>query len=201
MNILVVVDMQNDFITGALRNEEAIKIVPYVVDKVKKATEDENTVVVFTRDTHDEYNYMDTIEGKNLPVLHCLNNTEGWEIIDELKPYAGTLFNKNTFGSLHLGNYIGNLNDEYVDRRKKGKDIKIDEIEFIGVCTDICVISNVLLTKAIVPNVEIVVDAAGCAGTNLDKHDIALSAMESCHIKIMNKGKEPWREFNEDLER
>lgn len=192
--ILVVVDMQNDFLTGALRNEEAIKIISYVVDKVKKATEDENTVVVFTRDTHDEYNYMNTIEGKNLPVPHCLKNTEGWEIIDELKPYVETVINKNTFGSLHLGNYIGNLNDEYVNRQKKGEDIKIDEIEFIGVCTDICVISNVLLTKAIVPNVEITVDAACCAGVTPESHNTALAAMKACHIHVLNEGNEPWRQ-------
>lgn len=192
--ILVVVDMQNDFLTGALRNEDAIKIVPNVVDKVKKATEDENTLVIFTKDTHDEYNYMETIEGKNLPVPHCLKYTEGWEIIDELKPYAETIINKGTFGGLQLGYYIGDLNDEYVDRRKHGEDIRIDEIEFIGVCTDICVISNVLLVKAFVPNIEITVDAACCAGVTPESHDTALAAMKACHIHVLNEENEPWRQ-------
>lgn len=181
--VLVVIDMQNDFVTGSLRNEEAIKIVPYVVDKVMKATEDENTVVIYTRDTHGK-DYMNTVEGKNLPVPHCIFKTPGWEIIDELRPFINEdteIFDKATFGSVNLL--------DYMDAHKT----EIESVEFIGVCTDICVISNVMLTKAAIPNVGIFVDAAGCAGVTPDNHDTALKSMKSCHIVVKNEGKETWR--------
>ncbi|MCR5640112.1 MAG: cysteine hydrolase [Lachnospiraceae bacterium] len=179
--ILVVVDMQNDFLTGALRNEEAIQVAPYVLDKIKAAREAGKTIL-FTRDTHDE-NYMETEEGANLPVPHCIRGTKGWEIIDSLDAAtnADLVIDKETFGSKDLAAYMQEHADE------------IDEVEFIGVCTDICVISNVLLTKAMIPNKKIYVDAAGCAGVTIEAHDTALNAMKACHIKVVNQGKEPWR--------
>ncbi len=182
-NLLVVIDMQNDFITGVLRNEDAMKIVPYVREKVEAATKDNETCVVFTRDTH-ENDYMDTIEGKKLPVPHCIVGTEGHDIIPELKEYVqdGYVFNKNTFGSTALAEFMNTF----------GKCFK--KVTFIGVCTEYCVLSNVIVTKAMIPNVEIVVDAAGCAGAARDAHDTALKSMKTCHIEVENEGKEAWRQ-------
>ncbi|WP_026660747.1 cysteine hydrolase family protein [Butyrivibrio sp. AC2005] len=172
--VLVVVDMQNDFITGALRNEEGIAIVPYVKEKIEKAKEAGETII-FTRDTHGD-DYMQTEEGKNLPVPHCIKGTEGWNIIDELNAdeNASLIIDKETFGSEKLAEYM-----------KKNAD-EIEEVEFVGVCTDICVISNVLLTKAMIPNKKIHVDARGCAGVTPQAHNTALAAMTACHIKIEN---------------
>ena len=171
---LVVVDMQNDFITDALRNEDAIKIVPYVKKKIDEAVEKGDTII-YTRDTHGD-DYMETEEGKNLPVKHCIKGSEGWQIIPELnaEENAAKIIDKETFGSRDLAEYFKeNAND-------------IDEVEFIGVCTDICVISNVLLTKAMIPNKKIIVDAKGCAGVTKESHDTALAAMKACHIKVLN---------------
>ncbi|MBQ1326565.1 MAG: cysteine hydrolase [Eubacterium sp.] len=172
--VLVVVDMQNDFITDALRNEDAIKIVPYVKKKIDEAVEKGDTII-YTRDTHGD-DYMETEEGKNLPVKHCIKGSEGWQIIPELnaEENAAKIIDKETFGSRDLAEYFKeNAND-------------IDEVEFIGVCTDICVISNVLLTKAMIPNKKIIVDAKGCAGVTKESHDTALAAMKACHIKVLN---------------
>lgn len=179
--VLVVIDMQNDFITGALRNEEAIKIVPYVKKKIEEAW-DLGARIVFTKDTHGE-DYMESEEGANLPVKHCIKGSEGWKIIDELeaKKYADLIIEKETFGSTKLAEYFEENKDD------------IDEVEFVGVCTDICVISNVLITKAVMPNKKIYVDAAGCAGVCLESHDTALNAMKACHIKIKNENNEAFR--------
>ncbi len=178
---LVVIDMQNDFLTGALRNEEAIKVAPYVKEKIEKARENGDTIL-FTRDTHEE-NYMQTVEGQNLPVPHCIKGSEGWEIIKELEAEknATAIIDKETFGAKELADYFR----EYAGA--------VDEVEFVGVCTDICVISNVLLTKAMIPNKRISVDAAGCAGVTVEAHDTAIAAMKACHIVIENEGKEAWR--------
>ncbi|XME04528.1 cysteine hydrolase family protein (plasmid) [Lachnospiraceae bacterium C1.1] len=184
--ILVVVDMQNDFVTGALRNEEAIAIVPNLVEKVKNAIED-NDIVIFTKDTHLG-NYMETEEGKNLPVPHCIDGTEGWEIIDELIPYTEgrPVIKKYTFGATELGEEL----------RKQLVLKNIEKIEIVGVCTDVCVISNAMVTKAYLPNIPICVDAACCAGISPEGHDTALNAMKATHIHISNEGKEPWRKYD-----
>lgn len=173
--VLVVIDMQNDFITGALRNEEGIAIVPYVADKVAEAKKNGQTII-FTRDTHGE-DYMETEEGANLPVPHCIKDTKGWEIIPELdaENNADLIIDKETFGSKALAEYMAQNSES------------IDEVEFVGVCTDICVISNVLLTKAMIPNKKIYVDAKGCAGVTVEAHNTALNAMKACHIKIENE--------------
>jgi nicotinamidase-related amidase len=173
--VLVVIDMQKDFVDGALRNEEAIAIVPYVKKKILDAKENGETIL-FTMDTHGE-DYMDTEEGKNLPVPHCIRGSEGWQILKELEPevYGDEIFEKETFGSTALARYFEEKKDE------------IEAVEFIGVCTDICVISNVMLAKAVMPNKVITVDAAGCAGVTTQSHKTALDAMKACHIRIENE--------------
>ncbi len=167
--LLVVVDMQNDFIDGSLGTLEALNIVPKVKKKIDEymASDDE---VVFTLDTHEE-NYMETQEGKNLPVLHCVRGSNGWELYDSLKNYKGKRFEKNTFGSEALGEFI--------------KDKGYDSIELIGLCTDICVISNALLLKAFEPEIPLRVDSSCCAGVTPESHDNALNAMRICHIEVI----------------
>ncbi len=169
---LVVVDMQNDFVIDALRNEEGIKIVPNVVYKVKDAIEN-GVNVIFTRDTHFD-NYMETQEGKHLPVIHCIKDTKGWEIIDDLKPFVDKVIDKPTFGSVELAEELKKIDN-------------LEEVELIGLCTDICVISNALLVKANFPNIPIKVDASCCAGVTPESHENALKAMKSCHIDIVNE--------------
>ena len=170
MKILVVVDMQNDFIDGALGSAEAVAIVPYV----KEVIENFDGKVLFTRDTHFE-NYMDTQEGKNLPVPHCIKDTEGWQIRSELDALRKTeAIDKLTFGSKDL-----------VDVLKEEKDI--ESITFVGLCTDICVISNVMVVKAFYPEIPLIVDAKACAGVTPESHRNALSAMKVCQVKIINE--------------
>ena len=181
--LVVVVDMQNDFIDGVLGTAQAEKIVSRVAAKLKKAKYDGDTIV-FTRDTHGA-DYSSTEEGKNLPIPHCLKGSEGWEISGELNPYVNEaqMINKETFGSRVLGEFAEQL-------LKEGK---INSIELFGLCTDICVISNALLVKAFCPNIPVTVDASCCAGVSPEAHDNAIKAMESCQIHIINKGQEPWR--------
>ena len=168
--ILIVVDMQNDFIDGALGTKEAVAIVPYV----KEAIENFDGKVFFTRDTHFE-NYMQTQEGSNLPVPHCIKGTNGWQIRTELDAMRKTEpIDKITFGSKKL-----------VDVLQKEKDI--ESITFVGLCTDICVISNAMLVKVFYPEVSLIVDAKGCAGVTQESHKRALEAMKVCQIKIVNE--------------
>lgn len=170
-DLLVVVDMQNDFIDGALGTKEAVAIVP----NVKKKIEEFDGTVIFTRDTHGE-NYMDTQEGKNLPVPHCIKESEGWQIREELDKLRTTKpIDKVTFGSSELGGLLKKLNDEDA----------ISSITFIGLCTDICVISNVMIAKAFLPEVPIIVDANCCAGVSVETHENALRAMEVCQVKVV----------------
>ena len=169
-DLLVVVDMQNDFIDGALGTKEAVAIVDHVVEKVKNF---EGTVI-FTRDTHFE-NYMETQEGRNLPVPHCIKGTEGWMIRKELEALRTTeAIDKVTFGSMEFGPMLQKMNEED----------PINTITFVGLCTDICVISNVMIAKAFLPEVPIIVDAKGCAGVSVETHNNALAAMEVCQIKV-----------------
>lgn len=164
-NILIVVDMQNDFITGSLGTKEAVEIVPYV----KKKVESFEGEVIFTRDTHFD-NYMESSEGKHLPVLHCVKDSWGWEICDELKPYAQKVIDKPTFGSTELVEYL------------KGKEI--DSIELCGLCTDICVVSNALLVKATFYETPVYVDSKACAGVSVESHTAALKTMAMCQIEV-----------------
>lgn len=168
--ILLVVDMQNDFIDGALGTAEAEKIVPLVKEKI----EGFDGTVLFTRDTHFD-NYMETQEGKRLPVPHCIKGTEGWQIRKELDALRTTeAIDKLTFGSSELGQLLV----------KKNEEEPIESITVIGLCTDICVISNALLAKAFLPETEIRVDARCCAGVTPQSHENALNAMSVCQIVI-----------------
>jgi len=170
-DILIVIDMQNDFIDGALGTEEAVAIVP----KVKKKIEEFRGVVLFTRDTH-ETSYLETQEGKNLPVPHCIRNTVGWNIRPELDALRKTdPIDKETFGSSDLGGVLLDLN----------KNEEIGSITFVGLCTDICVISNVMIVKAFLPEVPIIVDAKCCAGVTVESHENALKAMKMCQVKVL----------------
>jgi len=170
-NVLVVVDMQNDFIDGALGTPEAIAIVA----NVKKKIEDFEGTVIFTRDTH-ESNYLETQEGRNLPVPHCIRGTKGWEIREELDALRKTVpIDKVTFGSSELGGLLCSMNEEN----------EIGSITFIGLCTDICVISNVMIAKAFLPEVPVIVDANCCAGVSVASHENALSAMEVCQVSVV----------------
>ena len=174
MDILIVVDMQNDFVSGALGTQEAFDIVPYVVGRVAEGAA-RGEEILFTRDTHSP-DYMDTQEGRHLPVPHCIRGSEGWEIIPQLQPdtVGRTVIDKPTFGSRALGEELARLNE----REPVGK------ITLIGVCTDICVLSNALLAKAILPEAEVVVEAACCAGVTPEAHRTALEAMKPCQITV-----------------
>ncbi|MDO5018062.1 MAG: isochorismatase family cysteine hydrolase [Lagierella massiliensis] len=169
-DVLVVVDMQNDFVNGSLGTDEAKEIVP----KVKKFIKSFNGQIYFTRDTHEE-NYLETQEGSILPVKHCIKNTKGWEIIDELKPFVSdNVVDKVTFGSKELVKVLENFNE---------KD-EIKTITIIGLCTDICVISNALVLKAYFPEVKIKVFDGLCAGVSPESHDRALESMKTCQIHV-----------------
>ncbi|MCD8110769.1 MAG: cysteine hydrolase [Clostridiales bacterium] len=171
MKLLVVVDMQKDFVDGSLGTAEAASIVPKVRDKILKCRA-EGWTVVFTRDTHTE-DYLETQEGRNLPVIHCVKGTPGWEIIPELPVEGSRIFDKVTFGSMELAQYAAGLSI-------------LEEVQLIGLCTDICVISNALLLKAALPEVPISVDAGCCAGVTPESHKNALAAMAACQIEIRN---------------
>lgn len=167
--LLIVVDMQNDFVDGSLGTKEAEGIVAHVKAKVEQYQEQGDTVI-FTRDTHTEA-YLDTQEGKKLPVVHCVKDTKGWEIIDCLQPYVQTVFDKPTFGSVQLAHVVARGGYE--------------EIELVGLCTDICVVSNALLLKAALPEIQICVDSACCAGVTPASHEAALTTMKMCQIEVL----------------
>ena len=168
MKFLIVVDMQVDFITGALGSELATAIVPNVVEKVKSF----DGTIIFTRDTHFE-NYMNTQEGKNLPVPHCIKDSDGWQICDELKPYAKNIVDKLTFGSIDLPDLLRSFGEP------------IEHIELCGLCTDICVISNAMVIKAAFPEVPVTVDSHCSAGVSVESHNTALDAMRAVQIEIV----------------
>ena len=172
-DILVVVDMQNDFIDGALGTKEAEAIVPKVIEKIKNY----KGQVLYTRDTHDE-KYLQTQEGQKLPVEHCIYGTEGWQLqkdIDALaKANNSMIFDKPAFGSMGLAGCLNGIE----------KVAHIDEIELVGLCTDICVISNALLLKAVLTETKIIVDSSCCAGVTPQSHENALRAMQACQVEI-----------------
>lgn len=171
--LLIVIDMQNDFIDGSLGTKEAQAIVPAVVEKIREF----DGTVLFTRDTHGE-DYLQTAEGKKLPVVHCIKGTKGWELQEEIEALRAeknaVVFDKQTFGSRELAEYIS-------ESIQSGG---VDSIVLCGLCTDICVISNALLLKAFMPEVPIVVDSARCAGVSVESHENALKAMSMCQIEI-----------------
>ena len=170
MKALVVVDMQNDFIDGALGSPAACEIVEGVDAYVKGY----DGKIIFTRDTHPAC-YLDTMEGKRLPVPHCIKDSCGWQISDKITvPDGAVIIDKPTFGSLALADELRRMNAEEA----------ITEIELLGLCTDICVISNAFIAKAALPEVKIVVNAALSRGVSKESHDTALQAMRMCHIDI-----------------
>lgn len=170
MKSIVVVDMQNDFIDGSLGTKEAQEMLPRLKDKLKKVVEDGSAELVFTMDTHGK-DYLNTQEGKNLPVEHCIKGTQGWEISPELGEFvakAKAVVEKPTFGSTELIKHLK----------------AADEVELVGLCTDICVISNALLIKAAYPEMKVSVDAQCCAGVTPESHANALEAMKMCQVEI-----------------
>lgn len=175
MKVLVVVDMQNDFINGALGTKEAEAVVPGVVEKIREF----DGKIIATRDTHGE-DYLESEEGKHLPVVHCVKGTEGWEIRREveeaLRAKSGyRVIDKSAFGSVELGECVKKLDET---------EESVEEITLIGLCTDICVISNALLLKAYLPEVPVRVEASCCAGVTPQSHEQALEAMKMCQIEI-----------------
>lgn len=178
MKVLIVVDMQNDFIDGALGTPEAVAIVPAVTEKIRTF----DGRVIFTRDTHTE-DYLSTQEGRKLPVVHCVRGTPGWSLADAIEAARDEktmhIFDKPTFGSTALAEALQALNT--LD--------PIESVELCGLCTDICVISNAMLLKAALPETPIRVDAACCAGVTPESHRNALKAMQMCHIEIEGEEK------------
>lgn len=173
--LLIVVDMQKDFVNGSLGSEMAEAIVPNVVNKIESFNGD----IIATYDTHFE-NYMETTEGKKLPVPHCIKGTNGWKLDSNVqialdkKDFKAV--EKNTFGSIDLPQII---RDNY--------DINNIEIELVGLCTDICVVSNALLLKANFPEIPITVDASCCAGVSVETHNSAIATMRCCQINIIGE--------------
>ena len=170
--VLLVVDMQNDFITGSLGTVEAQAVIPYATAIVA----DFPGKIIFTRDTHDD-GYLSTQEGAYLPVVHCVEDTPGWQIVEDLLPFTTTaeIINKPTFGSAELVERLVTLHNEN----------PITEITLIGLCTDICVVTNALLIKTALPEIKVSVDPKACAGVSVAKHDAAIETMRSCQVTIL----------------
>ena len=161
---LIVVDMQNDFIDGSLGTAEAVAIKDNVAAKIQEYVKSGDEII-FTRDTHFD-NYLDTNEGKHLPVKHCIKNTDGWQIADGLYVSGAKIIDKISFGYTDWSGY------------------NFEEVELIGLCTDICVVSNALIIKALYPEIKVSVDSSCCAGVTVDTHKAALDTMRMCQIEI-----------------
>ena len=170
MKVLAIIDMQKDFIDGALGTKEAVAIVPKVAARLAQARVDGETVA-FTRDTHHA-DYLSTQEGRKLPVPHCLEGTDGWQIDAALAVEDAPVFDKPGFGSPALIEYLRSLP-------------ALEGVEFIGLCTDICVITNAMMTKGALPEVPLSVRADCCAGVTPQSHETALQAMRMCQISIV----------------
>lgn len=164
MKTLIVVDMQKDFVDGALGTTEAVDILPNVKNKIKEYI-DNGDEVIFTRDTHHE-NYLDTNEGKHLPVVHCIEGSDGWQIYEGLYVDGCKIIDKPSFG------YTG------------WNEFKFEEVELIGLCTDICVVSNALILKALFPEIKVSVDSKCCAGVTVESHEAALKTMGMCQVEV-----------------
>ena len=168
--LLIVVDMQNDFITGTLGSPQAQQILPNVKEKIN-AYNQKGDKVIFTRDTHND-NYLTTLEGHYLPVVHCIEGTDGHLIAEGLSGDGSEIFNKPNFGSLELAKHVS--------------EGGFDEIELCGLCTDICVVSNALILKAQLPETKITVDARCCAGVTEESHNAALLTMKMCQVNVIS---------------
>lgn len=170
--LLIVVDVQNDFVTGSLGTAEAKAVVPNIMKKVEQYRKRDN-VIIFTKDTHYD-DYLDTLEGQNLPIKHCIKDTEGWEVVRELDAKCSVtekIYIKDTFG--YKWNTL-----PWID---------CHDIEIVGICTDICVITNALVLKTHYPETQITVDASCCAGTTPERHKAALEVMKSCQINVVGE--------------
>ena len=176
MKYLIVVDVQKDFVDGDLGSKEAAEMMSRLIQKVKSFDGE----VIFTKDTHFE-NYLETQEGRLLPVKHCIKNTDGWEFPTELAPLAlaegRKVYEKSAFASRQLAE----------DLLKSFECGKVDSVELVGICTDICVVSNALMLKGFMPELTISVDASCCAGVTPQKHNAALDTMESCQVIVTNR--------------
>ena len=161
---LIVIDMQNDFIDMALGTKEAVAIVPNVKEKIKQYLQNGDEII-FTRDTHNE-DYLNTLEGKKLPVPHCIKGTKGWEIAEGLYVEGCKIIDKPNFGWPHW------------DKEE------LEWVEIVGLCTDICVVSNALIIKSMFPNAQVKVDGLCCAGVTVDSHKAALTTMRMCQIDV-----------------
>ena len=162
---LIVIDMQNDFIDMALGTKEAVDIVQKVKAKIQEYVKNGNEII-FTRDTHFE-DYLNTTEGKNLPVVHCVKGTKGWEIADGLYVKGSKIIDKPNFG-------WPNWNEE-----------NLESVELVGLCTDICVVSNALIIKAQFPDAQVKVDSTCCAGVTPESHESALKTMQMCQVEVI----------------
>ncbi|MCL2151810.1 MAG: cysteine hydrolase [Oscillospiraceae bacterium] len=169
--VLVVIDMQNDFINGAIGSPAAQAIIPNVAQKIDEYKKSGNDII-FTRDTH-ERNYLETQEGKNLPVVHCLEGTPGWQIASGLNVEGCKIIDKPSFGSIELAEYL--------------KNTDYDEIELVGLVSSICVISNALIIKAYLPEIKITVDASCTAGVTDEDYKASLVVMKMCHINVLDQ--------------
>lgn len=188
MKLLFVIDMQNDFIDGVLGSPEAQAIVPKVIEKIKQ----QKDIIIYTQDTHKKSDYLQTEEGKHLPIPHCLIGEDGWKVEPEIynanknQNVDEFVFRKTTFG--YPWNLEVDFNYEDVDFTLDPKDVT--EIEIIGLDTDFCVLANAMTLKAAFPNVPITIDAACCAGSTPEWHEKALDMLEHCHFNIINRKKE-----------
>lgn len=162
---LIVIDMQKDFINGSLGTKEAVSIIENVKRKIKEY-EDNGDEIIFTRDTHHE-NYLNTNEGRKLPVEHCIKGTEGWKIWEGLEVGKAIYIDKHTFGYMNW------------------KDYNLENVELVGLCTDICVVSNALIIKATYPEIPVKVDSSCCAGVTPESYKAALTTMRMCQIEIV----------------
>lgn len=171
MKVLCVIDMQNDFIDGALGTKEAVAIVDKVKEKIALYRKNGDRII-FTRDTHTE-NYLSTAEGKKLPVPHCIKGSEGWQISSELDTEGCEIIDKPTFGSYELAEAVAQTEN-------------LEEVELLGLCTDICVISNAMLIKAKVYETPVTVDGTASAGVTPQSHRNALESMKMCQINVID---------------
>lgn len=162
---LIVVDMQKDFIDGALGTKEAVAIVENVKRKIAEYQQNGDEII-FTRDTH-QADYLSTNEGKYLPVEHCIEGSDGWKIQEGLEIPGAIYIDKPTFGYLNWADY------------------NLEDVEIIGLCTDICVVSNALIIKAVYPEIKVAVDASCCAGVTPESHEAALTTMKMCQVEVI----------------
>lgn len=183
--LLCIIDMQNDFIDGSLGTPEAQAIIPKVVDKIENLDKT-NTLILMTKDTHYN-NYLDTLEGTILPIAHCIEGTKGWSINKEVsktvkESQCMTFSSANIInGRIYKNTFASDVLEDFMEKHAK----EIESVEIIGLCTDICVISNALMARKVLPDCEITVDSSCCAGTYPARHEAALEVMKSCQINVI----------------